>query len=205
MTSISPVPLPLTRPAVSPDGRDGAGTRQAGLATVPLPRLLAAVTSATAGLLHVVAAQTHLDGPLIHAVGFAVVGGGQLYGAAWLVRRSGSASPSWPAALHVCALVVWALARAVGLPGLHDHGVGVADATVVLSQVATLVLLAQRPGQRTAPTQVRLGRLAVLPALAVVAILGNAAVADLAEHRHAGAPGHTGVDAPAGTTAVHDH
>lgn len=155
---------------------------------MPTPRLiLAATTTAVAGLVHLAAGPAHSQYPLWYAGGLVAVGLIQLTAAAGLLARRPAAAAG-TVAVHVVALGTWAVSRTVGLPSVGAHSVGAADAIVAVLQVTALVaiivarLAARSPSGEGRPPAPRL--VATVPVALLSLVLGGFAMVELQAHEH---------------------
>lgn len=152
----------------------------------------AAVLSACAGIIHVVAAVPHSADGWMLGLGFLVIGLAQLVIAGLLLRRDRH-RVVLPAALalHGLAVAAWAVSRTVGLPVGHPgpEPVALADLLTVGFELAAMGLVAWRLRDRRTFFLRRPAAIGLLVVAAALATGGSAfAVAELGTgHSHGGA------------------
>ncbi|MDZ7679909.1 MAG: hypothetical protein U5K29_15325 [Acidimicrobiales bacterium] len=177
------------------------------MSTEPMARgpflLVAAASSAAAGLVHAAAAGSHADLPTMVRL-FALVAVLQAGWAALVVIHPSRWSLVAGAALHAVSVAAWLMSRTVGWPvveSMTEPGtVGVQDSAAVL-----LALLAAGSASVAAAgiASPRWFRVAPVPPLAALLVLGLAVPAIAADHAHD--HDHAGEAHDHGDEEAHDH
>jgi hypothetical protein len=175
-------------------------------------RVLLAVLSGAAGVIHLAMVPSHWGSSAVEGIGFAVTGWAQIVIAVLLLT-----SPTRPLLrvtmlVNVFAVGVWMISRTWGLPfgaeAGHPHDAQFIDLVCVGIEVALVVLAAWWLEHPAFGREWRGGRLAIF-AIAPIAVLALATAAlaspSARNHAHDSHGGHIDTAAGAGATAGHVH
>ena len=188
-----------------PSGADSGGVGPAGfpvgevaaraaLRQHPLTLLVVAATAA-AGAIHFAMAPSHMATSALEGWGFAITGWVQVAVAVWLLIRPSRSSTLAVTGAAVATIVLWAIARTVGLPFVpagHHNSVDLVDGTAVaLESVALLgslsLLGVLRNAQRTPrSSNGSAARFLAVPAVALPVIGATIALLSPSASHHSG-------------------
>jgi hypothetical protein len=177
----------------TPDTAGTAGATTESTTVHDVARILAALATLGAAIIHFAFAPDHLDEQTSHGVFFLVVGWTQLFAAAALAF-SWRPTRAWllgSAVLNAGVAALWLLTRTAGLPGESSEPVGFPDSLATGLEVIAAASAAAVAFGWLAGRQLRRPALAVtgLPAVAMVAVVTASVVPSLGGG-HAHGEGH---------------